>query len=127
MIRKTKYWFWDFYFFLKSYGSYSLKLSKSFLSSFYSDPLPQRSRTFQILDDQSNFTNKRPYCKYQFCEIYRKTYFIEHLWTAFFATNQVNKYKFLVNSSNTRVLDMFKVNNKDTRTSSMTSFWCLYC
>ena len=22
---------------------------------------------------------------------------------------------------------MFKVNNKDTRTTSMTSFWCLYC
>ena len=23
--------------------------------------------------------------------------------------------------------DMFKVNNKNTRTTSMTSFWCLYC
>ena len=22
---------------------------------------------------------------------------------------------------------MFKVNNKDTRTTSMTSFWCFYC
>ena len=25
------------------------------------------------------------------------------------------------------VWNLFKVNNKDTRTMSMTSFWCLYC
>ena len=55
----------------------------------------------------------------------QETYFIEHLWTAFFAFNQVNKYKFSVNYSNTRVWDMFKVNNKDTRTTSMSPFWCL--
>ena len=37
-----------------------------------------------------------------------------------FVQNQ--QYKHQSNVSN-----MFKVNNKDTRTISMTSFWCLYC
>ena len=38
-------------------------------------------------------------------------------------------YLLKVNNRNTRnkVWNMFKVNNKDSRMTSMTSFWCLYC
>ena len=40
-----------------------------------------------------------------------------------------NIHFFQVNNKNTskKVWNMFKVNNKITRTTSMTSFWCFYC
>ena len=48
-----------------------------------------------------------------------------------------NIYLFIVNNRNLRkrceicskltIKNLFKVNNKDIRTTSLTSFWCLYC
>ena len=34
-------------------------------------------------------------------------------------------YLFKVSNENTRLMYEFKINNKDTKTTSMTSFWCL--
>ena len=40
----------------------------------------------------------------------------------------VGIYLFKVNNRNTGTVgNMFKINSKNTRTKSMTSFWCLYC
>ena len=42
--------------------------------------------------------------------------------------NPANNYLFKVNNRNRKTLwDMFKDNNKDIRTTSVTSFWCIYC
>ena len=42
--------------------------------------------------------------------------------------NPTGIYLLKVNKRNTRTMcDLFKVNNKDTSTASMASFWCLYC
>ena len=39
-----------------------------------------------------------------------------------------NIYLFKINDRNTRKrCNMFKVNNKNNRMTSMTSFWCFYC
>ena len=43
--------------------------------------------------------------------------------------NPANIYLFKVDSRNIRkkVWNMFKVNNKNTTTTSLTLFWCFYC
>ena len=35
-------------------------------------------------------------------------------------------YLFKINNGNTSI-NLFKINNEDTRTHSLASFWCLYC
>ena len=42
--------------------------------------------------------------------------------------NTVNIYFFKVNNKNTgKISEMFKIDKKDTRTTSMTSFWGFFC
>ena len=42
-------------------------------------------------------------------------------------TQQTNTYSKSTKEILEKGVNMFKVNNKDTRTTSITSFWCLYC
>ena len=55
-------------------------------------------------------------------------YFPKELWEFFWKISQANIYLFKVNNRNTKkVANSFKVNNKDARTTSLTSFCYLYC
>ena len=43
-------------------------------------------------------------------------------------SNMNNIYLFKVNNRNTKIMfKIFKVDEEDSRTTSLTSFWCLYC
>ena len=49
------------------------------------------------------------------------------LWIAIDCYRSKEKYAQSSNNTRKKMWDVFKVNNKDTKKTSMTSFCCLYC
>ena len=54
--------------------------------------------------------------------LWKKTFHLE-----LSSTQPANTYSKLTIETPEQQVNMFKVNNKETRRMSMTSFWCLYC
>ena len=73
--------------------------------------LLNRINAFVPIFSLRTFRRRNAECFFFFMQFFSRLYFVEnHQWK-----HQNN------------VGNLFKVNNKDTRTASLMSFWCLYC
>ena len=60
--------------------------------------------------------------KYLACTAYYESFNCRYIVTSWYLLVQSQQWKHQNNMRN-----LFKVNRKDTRTTSLTLFWCLYC
>ena len=93
--------------------------------------LPPDTYTYMCASGGNNFTHALKEFRCECCKIPNLSPAIPLIWKSFenFSsdTYPAGIYFFKFNTGNTRIMwSLSKVNNKDTRTTSLTSFWYLY-